>query len=385
MMSYRTLKNIFVRPRLKQVCSKYLSSLWSLVRFVPRSSDSKAPSRGVALLLVTFVVALASIVVTNLAYSTYLAARANSVIERSLYAEYLMKSAANVAGAFLLASKSVSGGQSFEGPQEAWALFSKGQAIPLETLGITDPHITLTLELTPENAKFPLKSVAQSGAAPSTVNRNRLTSLFQFLGFDKDTEKDSFGKFKGRHFSSTELVSNLIDYISTDSEQYNVAPFPRGVKSELPANFFPGKSPESIGQLKMIPGMTSMRMRKIQPLLTTYNTTINVNFAPPIILKSLSPRLDGNDIAAIIKARENKNSPIQNPNSLRNLVNATAQQDLTDALIQCDSNSGTGSGTEAFFQVIAKVELGVKNYYMRSILLRDTSTKEISVREFQLF
>ncbi len=363
----QTLINIFVKPRL--------STSWS--------KSTKAPSRGVALLLVTFVVALASIVVTNLAYSTYLASRANAVIERSLFAEYLMKSSANIAGAYLLADKD----PNVDGPQDLWAQFQKGQSFPLQLLGIDEPNASMSVELISEKQKFPIKSVLQSANPSSSVNpinRNRLARLFEQLGFDNDVEeKESSGPFKGRFFNAKQLVANLIDSISSDKESYDAPPF-QGIKSDLPANFFSNKVPESIGQLRRIPGFTPRRMRKLQPLITRYGTKININFAPRPILKALSSQMSDGDVSAIIAAREKKDGPIKSISDLKDIV-PTVYADLSNKngdILSIDSDSGKN---EAIFQVISKVELGVKTYFMRAILQRDTSNKEVSFRELQFY
>ena len=56
-------------------------------------SKQKRPSeRGVAIILVIFVVALASILVVNLSYSTILESRSLGMVERQLQAEYIIKS-----------------------------------------------------------------------------------------------------------------------------------------------------------------------------------------------------------------------------------------------------------------------------------------------------
>jgi type II secretory pathway component PulK len=371
----QTLINIFVKPRL--------STSWS--------KSTKAPSRGVALLLVTFVVALASIVVTNLAYSTYLASRANAVIERSLFAEYLMKSSANIAGAYLLADTDTI----YDGPQEPWAQFQKGQGFPLQLLGIDEPNASMSVELISEKQKFPIKSVIQSGASKTNpnyvkpLNRDRLARLFEQLGFDTDVEeKEIAGPMKGRFFNSKQLVANFIDSISSDKESYTAPNFPQGIKSDLPANFFSNKVPDSIGQLRRIPGFTPRRMRKLEPLITKYNMKININFAPRPILKALSSQMSDGDISAIIDAREKKDGPIKGDRELQNIISAAVSDEIsngTDDIVEYDSNSDDPQNPEAYFQVISKVELGVKTYFMRAILIRDTSNKEITFRELQFY
>jgi type II secretory pathway component PulK len=336
---------------------------------------------------VTFVVALASIVVTDLAYSTYLAARANSVIEKSLFAEYLMKSAANIGSAYLLADKDPQA----DGPQDLWARFQKGQVVPLQMLGINEPNASLSVELISEKQKFPIKTILPSGLPSSstrTMNRDRLSRLFEQLGFDNDLEeKETTGKLKGRFFNSKQLVANFIDSISSDTDSYSAPPY-QGIKSDLPPQFFPNKVPESIGQLRTIPGFTANRMRKIQPLISLYGAEININFAPLPILKALSSQMTSNDIAKIITEREAESGPIRDFSQLRSIIPTSVLNDLNnDNIIKYDSYSGPSGGRSdvAYFQVISKVELGVKTYFMRAILDRDMVNKEVVYRELQFY
>jgi type II secretory pathway component PulK len=296
-----------------------------------------------------------------------------------------MKSSANIAGAYLLADTDTN----HDGPQDLWAQFQKGQGFPLQLLGIDEPNASMSVELISEKQKFPIRSVIES-ARPSSevtpINRERLVRLFRQLGFDNDVEeKEISGPFKGRFFNAEQLVANLIDSISSDKDSYSAPDFPQGIKSDLPANFFSNKVPESIGQLRRIPGFTPRRMRKLEPLITKYTTKININFAPRPILKALSSQMSDGDISAIIDAREKKDGPIGDGSDLRKIIAAPVYADLSNTNGEILSFDSDSANNDAYFQVISKVELGVKTYFMRAILLRDTSNKEITFRELQFY
>ena len=346
MKSRRILKNIFAK------------------------TNYPASSRGVALILVTFVVALASIVVVNLTYSTYLAARANAVIERSLFAEYLMKSGANIARAFLLADKDFNS----DGPMDPWAAFRKGMPIPLDMLGINEPNLNVSLELIAENQKFPIQPLVSQGTVPSAVVSGILVRLFQKLGFDSDNnEVTTEGQFKGTHFSSEQMVSNLIDYCDPvgNPKDPNLPP---GVESQLPKDFFPNKPPTWITQLRIIPGFTPNRMRKLEGLLTPWGRKVNPNFAPRQILESLSSQLGSSEVDQLITAREGPAGPLDSAKFV-NIVQPTINSQLS-SLIDFGSEH---------FQVISKVEFGVKSYFLRVLLDRNPSTHEILELGNQMF
>lgn len=343
------------------------------------TTSRRTGAKGVALVLVTFVIALASIVVVNLTYSTYLAARSNAVIEQSLMAEYLLKSVINLGRAYLMIDKKSSDS---DGQNEPWAKFTQGVEIPLETFGIRTPGLKISLELTPENKRVFLGMLVDDSGNPASDERiNFIVRLFQRLGFDSDLkETDNISKFfKGKHFNSKEIVANLIDYMDSDPSSYKSQTdpnFPQGIEGSLPKNLFPNRPPQSTSELLMIPGFTANRIRKLEPYVTFFdardssagavgagsdNSKVNVNFAPILILTALSPNITRNQIDQIIEARADKE---------KTLNTAALQQILGSEWNNVVNFVSTRSSR---FQVIGKVELGAKSYYTRAYLLRDDS------------
>lgn len=334
-----------------------------------------APQRGIALILVTFVIALATIVVTNLTYSTYIGSRSNSVVERSLYAEYLLKSTVNVAIALIKADLN----SNKDGPQDIWARFSQGTAVPPELFGIEIPNLSIELEVSPENQRFPLRHII-NGNDPRPLTRDMLVRLFKNLGFDNDTKEVQIsGPFANRHFKSDELVANLIDYMDSDSESYKDPDFAKGIEGDLPKDTFENRPPYRVSELAAIPGFTPGRMRKLEPLLTTFDNQgkININFAPPLILSALSDQIGSREIKEILDFRASKDGPFDfGDQKLQNILN--------DANIYQQINSTVGYNS-SWFQVLAKVDFGTKAYFMRAIVVRQGSPTEVAIRSMEIF
>ncbi|MCB0335582.1 MAG: hypothetical protein KDD62_04730, partial [Bdellovibrionales bacterium] len=105
---------------------------------------------GVALLMVLFIVSLATSLVVGLTYSTFLQSRSIGLVERQLQAEYLLKSLVEFAAGVVNADADTR----LDSFHDVWGMFREGNSIPpelLEALGINFPGIEIALEITPEN------------------------------------------------------------------------------------------------------------------------------------------------------------------------------------------------------------------------------------------
>jgi type II secretory pathway component PulK len=338
----------------------------------------KENSKGVALILVVFVVALATIVVVNLTYSNYLAARANAAMEQSLFAEYLLKSGINIAKAYVSAPKSLQA----DGPKDDWALFfGNGNEVPAEFLGLQDSNnLRLSLEVIAENRKLPIRDLIDvSSLTVNTKKRDILVRLFENLGFNNDlSEVVLTGPFRGKHFTSEELVANLIDFMDPDDISYSDPNFVSGIESDFPKGTFPNKSPNWVSELNQVPGLTSARLRVLETLITFWGTDTNINFAPAFILGSFSStiRPDSPEVQQIIEYRNSDQGPFTNLQTLSNIVGSS----------YTDFSSGSGLGTVSeYFQIIGKVDLGVKSYFARAILFRNSANNTIDIKSVEFF
>lgn len=333
--------------------------------FIRRSNES-----GLALLLVMFIVALASIVVINLTYSTYLGSRLSSNIEHSVQSEYILKSALNFARVLIKTDETEE-----DSYQDIWGKFANGVQIPSELLDIQVPNLKIELEIRPEGAKMNLKSIV-----PRTLNgqpdvrwRGVLDRLFVQLGFDNDNEEEGAGPFEGRVFTAKEMVANLIDYVDEDHEPYDSDGY-RGIEDENIG--FPNTQISRVGELAAIPGFTAARMQKLLPFVTTQdNLRININLAAKILIQSLHPDLEGDPVDKIMAFRSSTDGPFQNVSKLQDFITSDLF-DQIQSLVTVQSNR---------FQVLAKVEYGTSTAYLRAFLSKAGRNQLPAVQSLELF
>lgn len=345
-------------------------------------STDKNKQAGLALIMVLFTVALLSIIVVELAYSTNLRARGHVMLTRGVKAEYLLKSAVNLARTLIkddVASKA--------GAREPWELFSKGVEIPRSILNVEDKSVTLSLEIRPEEAKIPLKRLRPIAGTGSTDAlqlkwRDVLVRLFQRLGFDEDGEEEQSVEFKGRKFNAQEMVANLIDYQDTDSDSYSANNFPRGFEGDsdyakkISKNEFIG----SIEELSAIPGFTAARIRKMMPYVTVYGAgqVVNINIASEAVLLSLHTDIGEDQVKSIIAFREGAEGPFNDQNRTEKMTDIVGGQAYGDI----SSLISVGS---SWFQVIAKADYGNSSNFIRAYLQKEGSGTLPTIRLIEIF
>jgi general secretion pathway protein K len=325
---------------------------------------------GLALLLVMFLVALASILVINLTYSTYLGSRLSNSIEKSVQAEYLLKSALNYARVLIKADETEE-----DSNKDEWGKFANGVSIPAEYLDIPVKNVNIELEIRPEGAKMNIKSIVPRtlNGQPDTRWRGVLERLFQQLGFDNDGEVPGPGQYEDMTFGTKELVANFIDYVDEDRDSYDSDGF-RGIENENSG--FPNTQISRIGEISAIPGFTAARMQKLMPFLTTQdNLRININLAAKILIQSLHPDIDANQVDQIISFRNSEEGPFQNISKLQEFVSSDVF-DQIQSLITVQSNR---------FQVLAKVDFGTSTSYLRAFVSKVGRNQLPIIQSLELF
>jgi type II secretory pathway component PulK len=220
-----------------------------------RCTETK--ERGVALIMVIFMIVITSALLVSLTDSTYISMRLNRAAEQRLKAEYILKSAVNVAQVLIKSDTT----QYDDPSQDLWMKFMEGAEIPGELVGVTEPNVRVSLLIASEKGKIPLLSVVSASGADNTW-RNVLRALFQNLGFDNEqkTPAQSTDAAPTKMHSSTEMVANLIDYLDTDKDSYSSSDFQaQGIEGDLPPGeeFRNDRTMESLAsELGSIPGFT---------------------------------------------------------------------------------------------------------------------------------
>jgi general secretion pathway protein K len=324
------------------------------------------PQQGIALLIVLFVVALASIIVINLSYSTFIQARTIGMIERQLQAEYVLKSLVNFSAQLIALDDT-----DVTAARQPWGMFKDGVEVPryvTSSLGIQDPSLRAFLEITPENGRIQLQQFfGRPDDNPAWYDA--LAKLFENMGFDDESnEQFKGGLFPNEFFNSKQMVSNLFDYIDENSESSTPpgAGFSPGIESQLPKKeLFKNRRIERIEELALIPGFTPARLRAVAPFLSTVGSGfININVASRAVLRAL-PDFTDEMADKIIEVRESEDGPFESTGELQKKAGIDSQ---IYGKLPLEVRS-------KYFQVIAKVEYGNQaSYFMKATLFRAQNT-----------
>ena len=337
--------------------------------------------RGVALMLVIVFIALLSILVVNLAYSTFMQAESLGMVERRLKAEYILKSLVNYSASVV----SMSSSNKVDSAKEPWGPFMNGIEIPpglAQTLGVADPNVSIALQITSVTNGIRIDGVADRGmggpgGGPSSTQplvqkrREILLRLFKILDFDGElAEPDQTGLFPKRVFSSEELVSNLIDYLDADQESFHdpANQLREGVEGQLPdKSIYRNDGVISrVGELSTIPGFTPGRLRRLEPFITAEGSgMININVAPVEVLQALDPDITPEIAQAIRSFAEGEDGPFQSPQDLQKVPG------VPDGLAGKLAGIITVSGNR--YNSIARVAYpGQAAFFMRATIVKQT-------------
>ena len=318
--------------------------------------------------------ALGSIIVVDLAYTSYLGARLSSATTRSLQAEYLLKSAVNVARVMLKEDTTPEDAQ-----QDSWGTFLSGQAVPPQLLGIGDTALQISMEITAEESKFPLRAIVNSDGSVEKKWRDAAARLFRSFGIDEDGEVDHTRVFPERNFVSEELVALLIDYMDKDSDSYDDGgSFAPGVESDIADDLFPNERLKRVGELASIPGFTPGRLQKLTPLITIFgpSNVININLAHPKVIQSLHEDISEAQTKAILEFR--KAQPFDENNRADELSAILGDEIYGEIRSMLTVHS-------KWFQVLAKVDYSTSVYFMRAYISESNDGELPVIRSVELF
>ena len=362
---------LYVNPHKGRFCVLCLLALY-LSCYNPYMQPFKSQS-AMALLLVMFIVALASMIVIQLTYSTYLGSRISSSAERSVQAEYLLKSGLNFA--MVLIKEDVEPGDS---AKDIWGKYANGLPIQKEQLtNYTLPDVPLAIEIRPEGAKLNIRQLVPSNLTglPDVTIREVLARLFTNLkvGYEYDAEEYTAPDSKVFQFKSKDLISNLIDYMDKDETAYSDSGY-QGV--EGPNSQFPNREITRIGELAAVPGFTAERVKRLLPYLTTVdNRQININLASKTMLTSLDSELTSDYADQIISFRTGENGPFKNSSDLQNILPA-AVFDNIKSLVTYESNR---------YQIIAKAEYSTSVFFLRAEVAKNGRKQLPAIKSIELF
>lgn len=339
---------------------------------VARPGSKPSRSRGMALLMIVFMIALASAVLVSLTDSTYVAMRLNGAAEQRIKAEYILKSAVNVAQVLIKNDTT----DWDEPTQDAWMAFAEGREVPGELLSLPEPNIRVSLLITSTNGKIPLLQVVKQGW------KAIILELFVQLGFDQPLPMNEAPDGSPLP-EAKQLVANLIDYLDNDKENFpGDGPIPAGVEADLPdgQTFRNSGTIDSLAnELPAIPGFSAGRIQRLLPYVNVTQPSlsqINVNAAPPEVLAAVLG--DPSAAQSIIQCRDpaSGGSPIQNPSN--ELGGRCGVSDTT--------NASKFQAQGRWYEVIAKVEYGTAMFMAKAELNNSGGSGRLpKIQSFQMY
>lgn len=173
-----------------------------------------------------------------------------------------------------------------------------------------------------------------------------------------------------------DLADTIADWIDEDAD----VAFPDGAEDETymkGTNPYrtPGRKLLSVSEIRLVKGVTDKVYQKLLPYIVALpsdSTRINVNTVPAMLLRALNDDLDEEDVAELIKYRDNKTFKTQAEfiKKLNTLIGKAApapgkKTRRNDPLkFVVDVNS-------MYFEARVKVEMGRARMYLNSIIQRD--------------
>jgi type II secretory pathway component PulK len=337
--------------------------------------------RGVALLLVIFMIALSAILLVSLADSTYVTMRLNSATERRVQAEYILKSAVHFAR--VLIKNDIT--PQDDPTQDAWMQFADGREIPGETLGIPEPNVRISLAIISQGGKFPMQRLLGNNAQPDKQYIEILARLLNNLGFNNPSPAGSSpsrssaggGPAQQRDFTAEQLVANIVDYLDTDQTSFSLPGLPgtfQGIEGDLDSESplrNEGRFDALASELASVPGFTPEKVQKLfNYVANTRAPKININSASSELIRALDPNITEADEKRISDFRTPGGGGPFTANDLRQQLNGLIDSTIVDRLSPILTADTTN------FNVIAKVDYGT-SVFMGSAELRKTGSGKL--------
>lgn len=339
--------------------------------------------------MVIVMIAITSAILMSLTDSTYISMRLNRAAERRVQAEYLVKSAVHLAQQLIMSDTTP-----YDIPgEDAWMFFEQGKEVPAELIGLSEPNLRLTLQISSENSKLPLLSLISASGTVDAGWRDVLVALFRNLGFDDTRPSPDDGDDPSQPLpDSAKMVANLIDYLDADETSYspNDGFTAQGFEESLP----PGETlnnelniESAAAELRSIPGFTADRVRRLLPHISIRSrSTVNINGASAEVLRAmivgLDPRADPAYAERLVACRDpGQLGPFQN-------INNDIIRCISDASVAARLSPKLRAQGDRFY-VLAKVEYGAgvgsSSFLSRALLKSEGKGKLPSIETLLIY
>jgi len=227
-----------------------------------------------------------------------------------------------------------------------------------------------TITISEETGKLNVNFLKDKSGKLNRVGIDRVLRLFDLLNQQKDTEpKISYG-----------LVPSIIDWIDSD-EQMTYLPFIRYEARGAESSYYNQLKPpysckngllETTEELLLVKGMTPDVFGRLSGYLTVYgDDKININYAPTLVLRSLSEEMDAALAQLIVDHRKLK--PFESIAELRDLPG------MRDSIYNTIRRSATVKPTSDHYQIISRGSVGQLSRTVYAILNKNVATKNVNM------
>jgi len=276
------------------------------------SGTADDSEKGFALLLVIFVVSLATILVLDFAEQMDAYQRSSRSYTEQVQGVLMLKSAVNL-GKLLIEAPKPEETKDEDWLFEAWNNIGSVPSIPLEGIlgelrlmivdddGKIDVNAIQSLGGFPAGGAQPPQPPQQPGGGGLAVTdnptywRNVLKQLFDIEGFQREQFPDGSYRTLGNvAFASGDQVAVIADFIDSDGESLQVPGFEgTGIEGNAEKAWFYNRPLKHMAELAAVPGMTLDRVQrvapfvKISPTAASLSNGVNINTAPFEVLVAL--------------------------------------------------------------------------------------------------
>jgi type II secretory pathway component PulK len=327
---------------------------------------------GLALIMVIVMIAITSALLMSLTDSTYVSMRLNRAAEQRSKAEYILKSAINLAAIMI----KIDSNETDDRRTDLWMRFEQGTDVPAEWLGITEPNVRVSLLISSEKGKIPIKSIVRGDQADPFWSA-ALVALFEVLEFDNGPLSSANSEDGPRQLpSSKQLAASVIDYLDEGSDSYSDGDM-QGIEGDLPPTEEfrnDGRIDSLASELGSIPGFSAARIQALLPFVSERTTgQVNINLANEMVLRALvraagSDLNDADEVSKIIQCRD----PVTGGAFTSNIQSQLRTCGVDERVINLASTGKIGSKGDVFY-VISKVEFGNASKFMASAFILKTA------------
>ncbi len=300
--------------------------------FTPASKklEPLKSERGVALILTIFIIALATLLVTEFTREINSYQRSSRNYVEAVQSLYVLTSAVNFAQVLLQVPKlPPTVNEDWLG--EPWSLIAGAPVLPIEGFAgemrmlIVDEDGKIDLNgIAPPNSTSANNSNLNGGFGQTAPKQNApkdaptfwqetVYNLFTLAGgFDQSQRfpEGSFRTLGDATLEGADQVAAMIDWIDADTESFSSPNFQgRGMEASSEKSWFFNRQLKSMSELAMVPGMTFERIQRIAPnvrvsqgIIAASQRTININTAPNEVLVALG--FDSGQASEILQQRE---------------------------------------------------------------------------------